>query len=180
MHFSAHGTSCCWPCLSQVVKNITQKSNEPVSETLAYVSQRLCLLDRYNKMHVHRTRIVLDCFNTSYGCETSHNKLCNWHADSSRRSIVHLSRERTAPRDLELNLSQTLHLVQFISELMIFIYKQLKRPVAFSVVQESFVKLFSELCSNLGETFKLSSELSSDAGVSFEPKQKCVTLLFLE
>ena len=35
--------------------------------------------------------------------------LHNWHADSSRRSIVHLSGERTEPRHLEPNLSQTSH-----------------------------------------------------------------------
>jgi len=51
--------------------------------------------------------------NTSYRCHESHSQLNNiphnWHADSSRRSIVHLSKERTAPRHLEPNLSQTLH-----------------------------------------------------------------------
>jgi len=85
-------------------------------------------------MHVNQMRFVLDCFNTSYCCKTSHNKLCNWHADSSRASVVHLSRERIAPRDLEPNLSQIVRLVWFISELTIFIYKQLKRPVAFRAV----------------------------------------------
>jgi len=89
-------------------------------------------------MHVHRTRFVLDRFNTSFCCKTSHDKLYNWHADSSRRSIVHLSRERTMPRDLGPNLSQILHLVYFISKLIIFIYKQLKRPVAFSVVHSLY------------------------------------------
>jgi len=118
------------------VKNIARKSNEPSSETLAHVSQRLSLLDRHNEMHVHRTRFVLDRFDTSCRCETSHDKPRNWHADSSRRSVVHLIRERIAPRDLEPNLSQMSHLVQFISEPVIFICKQLKRPVAFGAAQE--------------------------------------------
>jgi len=48
-------------------------------------------------------------FNTSYCCYQSHSEVCDWHADSSRRSIVQLSRERINPRDLEPNLSQTLH-----------------------------------------------------------------------
>jgi len=48
-------------------------------------------------------------FDTSCRCKQSHKKLHNWHADSSHRSIVHLSRERTTPRDLEPNLSQMLH-----------------------------------------------------------------------
>jgi len=64
----------------------------------------------------------------------SHNKLCNWHADSSRRSIVQLSRERTAPRISSwTSLKHYIHF-SFILKLIIFIYKQLKRPVAFSVV----------------------------------------------
>jgi len=120
-----------------VVKNIAQKSNKPASLTLACASQRLCLLGRYDEMHVHRTRFVLDRFNTSCRCKTSHDKLHTWHADSSRRSIVHLSRERTAPRDLEPNLSQTSHSVQFISKLTISIHKQLKRHVAFGAVQQA-------------------------------------------
>ena len=74
-------------------------------------------------------------FNTSCHCYQSHSKVCDWCADCSLRSIVQLSRERIASRDLEPNLSQTLHSVWFISKLVIFIHKQLKRPVAFSVVQ---------------------------------------------
>jgi len=35
--------------------------------------------------------------------------LHNWHVDSSSGSIFHLNRERTAPRDLEPNLSQMSH-----------------------------------------------------------------------
>jgi len=67
-------------------------------------------------------------------CSLWFSNMHNWHADSSRRSIVQLNRERTAPRDLKPNLSQLLHLVQFFSELVIFICKQLKRPVAFRKV----------------------------------------------
>jgi len=74
-------------------------------------------------------------FNMSYRCKQSHNKLYNWHADSSCRSIVHLSRERTTPRISSWTfLKYYIHL-SFILKLVIFIYKQLKRPVAFSVVQ---------------------------------------------
>jgi len=66
----------------------------------------------------------------------SHNKLHNWHADSSRRSIVQLSRERTTPRILSwTSLKYYIHF-SFILKLIIFIYKQLKRPVAFSVVHK--------------------------------------------
>ena len=36
--------------------------------------------------------------NTICRCNTVSHKLCNWHADPSRRSIVYLSRERTARR----------------------------------------------------------------------------------
>ena len=62
-------------------------------------------------------------------------QFCNWHANSSHRSIVQLSRERITPRDLESNLSQTSHLVLVHSEPVISICKQLKRTVAFSTVQ---------------------------------------------
>jgi len=78
-------------------------------------------------------------FDTSCRHCQSHSKACDWHADSSRGSIAQLSRERITPRDLEPNLSQTLHLVQFISKLTIFICKQLKRPAAFSAVQFVFM-----------------------------------------
>jgi len=67
-------------------------------------------------------------------CKQSHNKLYNWPVDSSRRSIVHLSRERTTPRISSWTpLKYYIHF-SFILKLIIFIYKQLKRPVAFSVV----------------------------------------------
>ena len=96
-------------------------------------------------MHVHRTCFVLDCFNTSCRCETSHNKPHNWHANSSRGSVMHLSRERNAPRNLEPNLSQMLHSVQFISKLTIFICKQLKRPVAFNAVHQGLSNCFHDV-----------------------------------
>ena len=53
-------------------------------------------------------------------------QVCDWHAHSSRRSIVHLSREMIAPMDLEPNLSQMAHSVWFISKLTIFIHKHWK------------------------------------------------------
>jgi len=67
--------------------------------------------------------------------QQSHNKLYNWHADSSRRSIVQLSRERTTPRISSWTSLKCYVHFSFILKLIIFIYKQLKRPVAFSVVQ---------------------------------------------
>jgi len=57
-----------------------------------------------------RTHFVLDCTTWAVIKDQSfpiERQVCNWHADSSRRSIVHISRERTAPTDLEPNLSQT-------------------------------------------------------------------------
>ena len=99
------------------------------------MSQWLCLLDRYNNTCAKEH--VLFCFliNTSYRCNTSHNKLDNWHADSSRRSIVQRSRERTMPRISSWTSLKCYIHFSFILKLIIFIYKQLKRPVAFSVVQ---------------------------------------------
>jgi len=66
---------------------------------------------------------------------TSHNKLLSWHADSSRRSVVQLSRERTAPRISSwTSLKHCIHF-SFILKLAIFICKQLKRPAAFGAAQ---------------------------------------------
>jgi len=64
----------------------------------------------------------------------SHNKLHNGRADSSLRSIVQLSRERTTPRISSWTSLKYYIDFSFIPKLVIFIYKQLKRPVAFSVV----------------------------------------------
>jgi len=64
----------------------------------------------------------------------SHQQTQWSHADSSRRSILDLSRETVAPRDLELSVSQMLRWFSFISMLVIFICKTLKRHVAFCTV----------------------------------------------
>jgi len=87
-------------------------------------------------MHVQRNTFCSVSFLTrAIVVQQSHNKLCNWHADSSRRSIVQRSRERTTPRISSwTSLKYYIHF-SFILKLIIFIYKQLKRPVAFSVVQ---------------------------------------------
>jgi len=60
--------------------------------------------------HAIRTCFVLDRTTRAIVTEWSlpiGQQVCDWHADSSRRSIVHLSGERTAPRDLEPNVCQT-------------------------------------------------------------------------
>jgi len=93
-----------WRTLLRRAKNHRQ-------QTLIYASQRLCLSDRCNDTCGSEHVLFWIIFNTRCRYKTSHNKLFNWHADSSRRSIVQLSRERVTPRDLEPNLSQTLHLV---------------------------------------------------------------------
>jgi len=76
--------------------------------------------------------------NTSCRCDDSHCNSLQFHetnADSSRRSVFQLSKERIAPRDLEPNLSQMLHSVLVHSELVIFICKQHKRCAAFGTVR---------------------------------------------
>jgi len=78
----------------------------------------------------------------------SRQQVCDWHADSSCGSIVHLSRERIAPRDLEPNLSQTLLLVSFISKLAIFICKDSKR-----------LKLSAQCSCAQGELSKIGSQI---------------------
>jgi len=58
MRFSAHMPSCCWPCHSQVVKNIAQKSNELLSGTLVCTSATAA---SFGPLRAIRTRFVLDC-----------------------------------------------------------------------------------------------------------------------
>jgi len=119
------------------VKNLAQKSDEPLPEDAGL---RNATAASFGPSHAIGTRFVLD--RTMRAVVTEHpfqsgQQVRNWHADSSRGSIVHLSGERIAPRDLEPNLSQTSHLFQFIPKLAIFICKQLKRPVAFDTVQNA-------------------------------------------
>ena len=109
------------------VKKLAQKSKEPSS---ADAGLHIVTATSFRPLHSEHA----NSSNTSYRCYQSHSKAYDWHADSSRRNIVERSRERITPRDLEPNLSQILHLVLVHSKLIIFIYKQLKRPVAFSVV----------------------------------------------
>jgi len=91
--------------------------------------------------------------NTSCRCDTSHAKLCNSHADPSQRSIVHLSRERTAPRISSwTSLKHHIHF-SFIPKLAIVIHKQLKRPVAFGAAQR---------CPMLTSTERSSKECNRD------------------
>jgi len=68
--------------------------------------------NNHHKMLVHTIQFVLD--RTTRAVITGQSfpiewQVCNWHANSSCRSIIHLSRERFASRDLEPNLSQTSH-----------------------------------------------------------------------
>jgi len=93
-------------------------------------------------MHVQRNTFwSVSCLTRAIVAMRSHNKLHNWHADSSRRSIVQLSRERTTPRISSwTSLKHCIHF-SFILKLIIFIYKQLKRHVAFSAVHCTFTSI---------------------------------------
>jgi len=124
---------------------VAQKSDEPSSETLCYMSQRPYSLDGYFRIRVIATRFVLDRLTRGYRCKRSHNKLYNWHADSPRRTVVRLSRERTTPRISSWTSLKYYIQFSFILKLIIFIYKQLKRPVAFSVVHLSTWALLSTM-----------------------------------
>jgi len=111
-----------------MTRKLAQKNKEPSS---ADAGLHIATAASFRPLQSERA----NGFDTSCGCHQSHTKAFDLHADSSRRSIVQLSRESITPRDLEPNLSQTSHLVWFISKLAIFIHKQLKRPAAFSAVQ---------------------------------------------
>jgi len=99
-----------------------------------YASQRLCLLDHHKDACAKEHVLFWIVLTRAVVTKTSHDKLYNWHVDSSRRSIVQRSRERTAPMiSSRTSLKHHIHF-SFILKLIIFIYKQLKRPVAFSAV----------------------------------------------
>jgi len=95
-----------------VAKKLAQKSSEPSSEDtgtcdvtnhrqqmLAHVMLRLCLSTVTSRtwLWFYLDDIVVSKVITNRATVIT-VKLCNWHADSSRRSILQLSRERTAPR----------------------------------------------------------------------------------
>jgi len=138
MHFSAHGTSCATsPVLSsskEACSEEQRRCDEPSAETLA-MCRNGYVFYTVVKMHVQRNTFFSGSFITwAIVTQMSHNKLHNWHIDSSRRSIVQRSRERTAPGISSwTSLKCCIHF-SFILRLTIFIYKQLKRPVAFSAV----------------------------------------------
>jgi len=107
--FSAWDQSATSPVLHKQRRRSLRRTTNHRQQTLVCASQRLHLSDRHDNACAREH--VLFCFllTRAVVATQSHNKPHNWHANSSRRSIVHLSRERTAPRDLKLNLSQTLH-----------------------------------------------------------------------
>jgi len=108
-------------------KKLAQKSKEPSSADAG-----LCIVMAISFRPLQSEHAI--SFNTSYRYYQSHSKVYDWHADSSRRSIVKLSRERITPRiSSRTSLKCYIHF-SFILKLMIFICKQLKRPVAFSAV----------------------------------------------
>jgi len=102
-----HASQCVGPVVLlalsfTAVKKLAQKSNEPSSADAGLCATTATSFDR----HIQNMSFS---FATMTSCEQSHDKLHNWHADSSRRSVVQRNRERTTPRDLEPNLSQMLH-----------------------------------------------------------------------
>jgi len=130
------------------VKKLAQRSNEPSSADAGPCSVTAVSFRPSHTTNAMGTRFVLDRHDTSCCCEQSHDKPHNWHADSSRRSIVHLSGERTAPGDLEPKLSQMSHSFWLHSEAHnFFICNQLKMPAAFSTVH-SGESILTISCSN--------------------------------
>jgi len=99
MRFPAHGTSCA-------ASPICCSSKEACSEEQGTIVTRRwsacrngCVFWTVATMHVQRNTFCSVSFLTRAGVATqSDDKPCNWHADSSRRSIVQRSRERTTPR----------------------------------------------------------------------------------
>jgi len=99
----------------------------------------------FRSLHAIRTRFVLDHTTRAVVARQSFpsgQQVHNWHVNSSHMSSVHLSREKIPLRDLELNLSQMLHLVSVHSKLTISIHKQLKRHVSFDIAQSDMQCIF--------------------------------------
>jgi len=110
-----------------VAKKLAQKSKEPSS---ADAGLYIVTAISFRPLHSEPA----NSSNTSYRCYQSHSKAYDWHADSSHRSFVERSRDRITPRILSrTSLKYYIHF-SFILKLITFICKQLKRPVAFSVV----------------------------------------------
>jgi len=87
------------------VKNVVWGNNEPSSwDTDPHDAMAMS----HGPLHLAiRTRFVLDCTTQAVVVRWSfpiEQQVCNGHGDQ-RRSVVHLSRERIAPRDLESNVS---------------------------------------------------------------------------
>ena len=109
---SAWDQLCDQCCHLQQQRSLLRRARNHRQQTLVCASTMTCLSTSFD----HCNRNMTFGSTRSCCCKQSHNKLCNWHADSSHRSIVHFSREGTAPRGLELNLSQMLHSFQLHSE----------------------------------------------------------------
>jgi len=114
-----------------VVKNIAQKTNEPSSETLAYISVTAM---SFRPLRTIRTRFVLDCLTRAIVV----NKVITNYTTGT--PILHvealfISVERGLRQGIlsRTSLKYYIHF-SFILKLIIFICKQLKRPVAFGVV----------------------------------------------
>jgi len=130
MRFSAHGTSCYQPYHSQVVKNIAQKSNEPSSETLVYISVTAI---SFIPLRMIRTRFDLDRLTRAI---VVNKVITNYttgtpilHVEASFISVERGLRRGSRAEPLKYYIH-----FSFILKLIIFIYKQLKRSVAFSVL----------------------------------------------
>jgi len=131
---SAWDQLCCWPCPLQQQRSLLRRARNHRQQTLVHASQRLCLLDHNEDTCAKEHVLFWTVLTRGVVATTSHNKLHEWHADSSRRSIVPRSRESTTPRISSCtSLKHCTHFC-FILKLAILICKQLKRPVAFSAV----------------------------------------------
>jgi len=133
-----HGT-CALRCVGKVVTSTILHKQWRRSLITVSKTNRMCGTTAacFNCHKKFRTRFGPDGATRAIVVTQSHDKMHNWHANSSRGSIIHLGRERIAPRDPEPNLSQMSHSFWLHSEAhnSVCICKQLKRPVAFSTVQ---------------------------------------------
>jgi len=121
------------------VKKLAQKSKEPSSADAGLCIATAMSFRPLWQCMCKGTRFVLFPFNTSCRCKTKSQQtaqLARRFFTQKHHSTQH-SRERTAPRISSWTSLKCYIHFSFILKLAVFIYKQLKRPVAFSAVHQS-------------------------------------------
>jgi len=96
MRFSAHRTSC--PTLHKQQRRSLRRESTTTQPSSADAGLCVATAMSFRPLQQQSTFCSVSLLTRAVVAQQSHNKPGNWHADSSRRSVVQRSRERTAPR----------------------------------------------------------------------------------